>query len=54
MAEYMVLEKGKKGKTWRSMYPKQSITRTQAIRAVKALRNAFGDRFDYKMKKRGR
>jgi len=54
MKGYMILEKGKKAKTWRSMYPKQEITRTQAIRAVKALRNAFGDKFMYKMVKRKR
>jgi len=52
MKGYMILEKGKKAKTWRSMYPKQEISRTQAIRVVKSLKNAFGDRFDYKMVKR--
>lgn len=49
---YRVLEKGKKSKHWRSMFPNRFITKKEADRAVTGLRKSFGDKFDYKMVKR--
>ncbi len=51
---WMIFEKGKKGKTWRNMYPNKRITKKDADRTVKGLQKLFGDKYTYKTQKRKR